>query len=111
MGTPEYHKIIDVMAESLAAVRPVEKNYGHDDANKSDMVEVVMNTVSGERIVCRVYLSTKVLQLVFNRNQFTEKKYEKFLSRFEYDLEQAFLRNIHLERDDTPSEYRLKMTQ
>lgn len=109
MGTPEYQKVIDVMAESFSAVRPVEKNYGHDEANKTDMVEVVMKTVGGERIVCRVYLHTKWLQLVFEKKQIPEKSFEKFVARFEYDLEQAFLRNIHLERDDSPVEYRIKI--
>ncbi len=111
MGTPEYHKIIDVMADSLSAVQPVEKNYGHDEANKMDMVEVAMKTAGGERIVCRVYLSAKGLQLVFDKHQISEKQFEKFVARFEYDMEQVFLRNIHFERNDTPNEYRLKILQ
>lgn len=111
MGTPEYQKIIDVMAESFSAVRPIEKNYAHDEANKMDMIEVLIKTVVGERIVCRIYLSTKGLQLVFYKNQISEKNFEKFVTRFEYDMEQAFFRNFHFERNDTPTEYRLKIPQ
>ncbi len=111
MGTPEYHKVIDVLADSFSAAKPVEKNYRHDESNKMDMVEVAMKTAGDQRIVCRVYLSTKELQLVFDKNHISEKNFEKFIARFEYDLEQAFLRNIHIERADTPNEYHLKIPQ
>jgi hypothetical protein len=111
MGAIEYRKIIDVMAGSLTANKSMELNYAHDSNNKIDVIDVAMTTASGEKIDCRVNLRPNFLEFTFDRKFFTPAKYEKFLSRFEYDMEQSFMRNIHLERADETHEYRIRIQQ
>lgn len=109
MSVIEYRKIIDVMAGSLEAGNAVELNYAHDAERKFDLIDVKMTTAGNEKIECRVYLRQKFLEMVFNKKFFTPAKYQKFLSRFEYDLEQSFGRNIRLDSDEGTLEYKLKI--
>jgi len=109
MSVSEYRKVIDVIAGSLGAGKSVELNYSHDTSHKIDVIDVKMLTAGDETIECRVNLRTTHLEIVFNKKYFTQAKFEKFLSRFEYDLEQVFTRNIHIERVEESLEYRIRV--
>lgn len=109
MGVIEYRKIIDVMAGSLEAGKSLELNYSHDANNKIDVIDVAMKTPAGDKVDCRVYLRAIYLELVFEKKNFKQALFDKFLTRFEYDMEQTFMRNIHLERADTTNEYRIRI--
>jgi hypothetical protein len=109
MSVLEYRKIIDVMAVSLEAGKSVELNYAHDADRKFDYIDVAMTTAGNEKIECRVYLRQTFLDMVFNKKFFTPAKYQKFLSRFEYELEQSFGRNIRLENSAETLEYKIKV--
>ncbi|MBP7583622.1 MAG: hypothetical protein KBA61_06290 [Spirochaetes bacterium] len=109
MGTQEYRKIIDVMAGSLEAGKAVDLNYLHDTSRKLDVIDVTMTTAANDKIECRVLLRQGFLELTFNKRFFTPAKYQKFISRFEYDLEQSFGRNIHLDSEEETLEYKIKL--
>ena len=109
MAAGEYRKIIDVLARSLGAGNSVELNYAHDTNHKIDVIDVALKTAEGEDMECRVYLRPDFLEIGIPKKFFTPKKYAKFISRFEYDLEQHFFRNMHLISSEEGAEYKVRV--
>ncbi len=109
MGPSEYRKVIDVLAKTLGAGNSVELNYAHDTSHKIDVIDVTMGTSSDGNVQSRFYLRPAYLEISFPKEAFTREKFTKVVSRFEYDLEQTFLRNIHLESTAEESEYKIRI--
>ncbi len=49
------------------------------------------------------------LELSLNKTALSKKEFQKWLGKFEFDLEQAFLKNIHLESSETKLEYKINI--
>ena len=109
MEPSEYRKVIDVLAKTLGAGNSVELNYAHDTNHKIDVIDVTLNTSSDGNVQSRFYLRPAYLEISFRKEAFTQAKFAKLVSRFEYDLEQTFFRNIHLESMEEGAEYKIRI--
>jgi len=106
MTTIDYMKVIDTIAETMGAVSKVTMDAEHD---KVDRFDCTVPLVEGESHKFSLYLHKYFLQFTMSKDEMEDREYAKWLSKFEYALEQQFFRNIRLERKEGVAEYRLEI--
>ncbi len=103
MSNIDYMKVIDIIAKTFDVAKTYELNAHHD---KVDIFDV---TMEGKDITrnCRIYMRKYELQIEFNRDYYDMRGFNKWLGKFEYELEQEFLRNIKLDVDHDSAVYKV----
>jgi hypothetical protein len=107
MITRDYMKVIDIVSKAFDADKDVKLTASHDTI---DIFDIKTTRHDGEIISYRLLLRKDELELVLAKPLFVDMKFDKFISRFEYEMEQAFLTNIHLETSDDSRDYHVKIT-
>jgi hypothetical protein len=97
-----YRKVIQIVAESLDSSEDLTIDAAHD---KVDIFDVSFTTVQGEQKQFRILRKKYELDVIIKKEYFPEKKFDKWLSNFEYELEQTFLTNIKVDVDENPVNY------
>ncbi len=106
MTTIDYMKVIDTIAETMGAIANVTMDAEHDKVDRFD----VRVPLTGEQfILFSLYLHKYFLNFTMKKEEMTDKEFARWLSKFEYALEQQFFRNIRLERKESVAEYRLEI--
>ncbi len=105
MPSINHKKIFDAAASALSAsanviIEALDLNRYSASVTLENGKIIIITAVTGEY---QIELSIPVEAL-------DNREYTKFLSRFEYTLEQKFLKNIRFEQHITTGEYRLKIS-
>ena len=66
-------------------------------------------TAVTDNLLFSLYLHKYYLLLTIKKSHMEERDFRKWLSRFEYQLEQQFFRNIRFEEKDSVTEYHLEI--
>ena len=106
MSKIDYLKVIDLMARTLKLDQHVDVANPDKEFN---VFAVEMKGINEDIKQCRLVVRDFDMDLVFKKIYFTEQEFEKFISRFEYDLEQTFFKNIEMDVDEDVVNYKVKI--
>ncbi len=106
MTTIDYMKVIDTISDTLGAVSARTMDAVHDKIDRFDCTVPLSATDS---VQFSLYLHKYYLLFTMKKVEMSERDFEKWLSRFEYQLEQQFVRNIRLEKKESVTEYRIEI--
>ncbi len=109
MGTIDYMKVVDIISKTFGAKREVQLDASHDRSNKTDKFDIVMTTQDGGKIPYKIYLFRHELDIIFDKQYFESKSFKKWVSLFEYELEQAMFINIKLNITEDAAKYTIKV--
>lgn len=108
MSTIDYMKIIDIISKLLEANRQVDLTATHD---KIDIFDVITHCYDGTDVPYRILLRKYDMDVIFKIDDFpANMKFSKFVSRFEYEMEQTFLTNVHIESEEESIKYKVKIS-
>lgn len=105
MPNIDYMKVFDAIAAALNAADHI--NVDALDLNRFN-VSIMNDDTSC--IDFNAVLGSYDMELSVNKNALPEKEFTKFISLFEYHLEQKFLKNIELKSIQTSGEYKIKIS-
>ncbi len=105
MSNLDYMKIFDAAASSLNASAHI--NVEALDLNKYSAEISLQNAAV---IKFTAVLDEYSLELFCTKDSLKYKDYARFLSRFEYNLEQMFLKNVRIESHETTKDYKIKIS-
>ncbi|HDP80245.1 MAG TPA: hypothetical protein ENN21_05315 [Spirochaetes bacterium] len=105
MAPVDYMKVIDIISKTFNADKTVDLEASHD---KVDIFDVTATLSSGAKLKYRILMHNYELDIVIPIRAFGDMKFSKWLSLFEYELEQSFMRNIKIETQEGPGEYRIR---
>jgi hypothetical protein len=93
MGSFEYTRVIDEIADHFKAT---EVDY--QDFDRSTVrFNVTMIDPRGEKLDFEVVLADYSMLITFDENYQNESEMNRWMSQFEYNLEQTYSRNIGIE--------------
>ncbi|MCP4131656.1 MAG: hypothetical protein GY754_11820 [bacterium] len=109
MSSVDYMKVLDIITRTFGADRDVDLKASHE---KFDIFDIVMFCSDGRKVPFKMVLNKQFqLDIFFKKIHFeSEKEYAKWLSRFEYELEQTFFVNIRIDQADDLQEYHIKVS-
>jgi len=105
MANVDYMKVFSAAAASLNMSEDL--NVAAVDINKYSALIKKNDTVEIEFIA---ELENSAIELTISKNSIPVKDYQRFLSNFEYNLEQKFFKNIQPVSTETGKEYRIKIS-
>lgn len=105
MPNIDFMKVFDAAAASLNASEHI--NVDAVDLNRYTASIMIDDTSS---IDFTAEISEFSVDLSVDKTSFTQKEYEKFLSMFEYCLEQKFFKNIEFKTGETARDYKIKIS-
>ncbi len=103
----DYMKVISVLAKSFKASREPDVVASHEG---HDIFEVAFHSIEGDIKYKVYYFGKHNMDIIIGKGVFKSIKFEKWLSNVEYDLEQAFHKNVKLESQTGITDYRIKLT-
>ena len=106
MSTIDYMKIIDIISKSFDADRNVDLTAKHE---KIDIFNVVMTLHAGGTVAYRINLHKYELEVIIEKKYFVAKKFKRWLSNFEYDLEQEFKTNVKVNHEEDVMTHHVKL--
>ena len=101
MAPVDYMKAIACITTAFDGKRDVEIKAAHKTI---DIFEVTMQLSMGE-VSYELQSNGRTLDLVIGRKHFESIRFERWISKLEFELEQTFLSNIRLEVKETATEY------
>ena len=109
MSSIDYMRVIDIISKTFNAHKEVDLKATHDRHDKIDKFDIVMTTIDGVDIAYRILLHRHELDILFKKTIFENKKFKKWLSVFEYELEQKLITNIKISVIEETVEYLVKV--
>lgn len=105
MGTVDYMKVLDVIVQTLDLNSQFEIK-----ALDLKIFNAVLTRSDGFKSEVTLKIYPYDLEIYLKKDVFAERDFNKWLKKFEYQLEQVFFKNITLTTSDTKTEYRIKMS-
>ena len=102
-------KVIDIISKTFEAHKEVDLKASHDRQDKIDKFDITMRLVKGGEIHYRVFMQKHELDIILDKKYFESMKFKKWISVFEYELEQTMLMNIRLSVSEDPTDYTVKI--
>ena len=102
----DYMKVIDIISNLFKAERNVDLSAKHE---KIDIFDITMKCHNGSEVSYRIHLPDYEMEIIFAKKYFDTIKFDKWISKFEYKMEQTFLRNIKIEVHEETHDYRIKV--
>jgi len=102
MPAIDYMKVLDIAAFTLETASHIELI-----ALDLTLFSAKLSRDDGSIFEIIMKVSDFDLELTFNKDILNKKEFEKWLNRFEFQLEQNFYKNISIEQSQSKSEYRL----
>jgi hypothetical protein len=110
MSNIDYMKVIDIISKTFGANKEVDLKAAHDRRDKTDKFDITMTLSDGSHFSYRILLFRHELDVIMDKNSIDDKQFKKWVSSFEYELEQSLFINIHLSVTDEINEYQVKVT-
>ena len=105
----DYMKVVDVISRTFQAAREVKFQAVHDRKDQVDKFLVEMNLPGGAVVPYRIHLLGHDLDVIIGKKYFDSLDFDKWLSAFEYELEQKFLTNVKLAVSNDATDYRIRL--
>jgi hypothetical protein len=106
MAKIDYMKVIGVLSKTLKMetidVKFIDKSV--------DKLEITMGGPAKQEKKFQLAMSDYTLNISFPKDYLSSKEFDRWCSTFEYELEQAFLRNVSTQVDRDISNHILKVT-
>ncbi len=109
MSSIDYMKVIDIISKTFGANKEVDLKAAHDRRDKTDKFDITMTLSDGSRFSYRILLFRHELDVLIDKNSVGEKEFKKWVSNFEFELEQTLFLNVKLNVSDEISEYKIKV--
>lgn len=104
MSQIDYVKIIDIMGRTLRFDKTLSlEGLGTEIMNAT----VAFKDAEGVEYPSRVAIARYSMEVTLRRAAVDEKTFNKWLSMFEYELEQTFARNVEIDVVEDALDYRL----
>lgn len=110
MSSIDYMKVIDIISKTFGANKEVDLKATHDRQDKIDKFDITMTLSDGSNLTYRILLFRHELDILLEKKCIDGKQFKKWISNFEYELEQSLFTNIHLNVSDEINEYKIKVT-
>lgn len=104
MTSIDYMKVLDIAALTLESESHI--NVTAKDLNR---FTALIKSPEGKDIEFEVNLSEFSMELSVKKEIFDPKELQKWLTKFEYQLEQNFFKNIVIEKSDNSREFIIKI--
>jgi hypothetical protein len=93
MSKIDYMKVIGALSRVLK-MEAVDMKFTD---KSTDRLEIIMGAPAMQEKIFHIAITSSTLELSFSKDYFTPKEFEKWRVGFEYELEQAFMRNISIQ--------------
>ncbi len=110
MRNIDYMKVADLVSKTFGADKNLQSEGMHDKLDKIDKINFVMTLPSGIDIPFRFFLYANSIDMVIEKKYFETVKFEKWLSSFEFELEQQMLKNIKVNVSRDHREYKIRIS-
>jgi len=98
----DYMKVLDIAAITMGISSHIEVK-----ALDLKLFSAALTRDDGTTFEILMRLNDFDLELNLDKNVIGRKEFEKWLAKFEFELEQIFFKNISMERSETKKEYRV----
>jgi hypothetical protein len=88
----DYMKVIGALSKTLN-LETIDIRF-HDKS--TDRLEIIMGGAAVQEKKFNLSLSNFSMELVFSKQYLTGKEFDKWITNFEYELEQAFMKNANI---------------
>ncbi len=101
----DYTKMIKAFAKSFSPDSEFSLSYPEHSLS---VLNVAVNGSVGA-IECRAMLAPYAAEIVIGKSFIPDDNLERWINRLEFELEQAFLKNMKVETEDLKDSYRIKI--
>lgn len=105
MANIDHKKIFDAAASALEASANV-----NIEAKDLNAFSAGITMENGSVIIFSAITGEYSMDLSLAKQSLNRREYTKFISRFEYNLEQKFYKNIRIEQQETSKDYKIKIS-
>ncbi len=102
----DYRKVVSIIARTLNVESDISLVPSRENIN---LFDVSFADKSGEKVECRIRNDKFKLEVKIRKSYFNEKKFQRWIRDFEYELEQAFLSNIKVSVEHDSADYRITL--
>ncbi len=102
----DYNKVLKIFAKVTGKNRKMEFE---TQSERTDIFTVIFSDDQEKNMRCSVILNKYNMDISIPIQDIDEKKYKKLLTDFEYEMEQAYLRNIELEISEDEKSHHIKI--
>src|SRR4030043_1235152 len=92
MSAVDYMKVIKVLSKTLK----MEKYDVHFPEESTNKLIVTMTGEEKEQKTFKLTVQGHAIELAFNKHYFSDRDFNRWCASFEYELEQAFVKNINV---------------
>ena len=100
----DYMKVLDIAALTLETASHIEVQ-----ALDLKLFKAALSREDGSVIEIIMNVGEFDLELSLEKKILNKKEFQKWLGKFEFQLEQNFLKNISFEQSETKKEYKVKI--
>ena len=100
----DYMKVLDIAAVTLESSSHIELR-----AIDLKIFNAEISREDGTIISIQMRVGDYDIELSFEKNVLDRKEFQLWLNKFEFQLEQNFLKNISLAHSESKSEYKIKI--
>lgn len=108
MKTIDYMKVIDIVGKLFGANKKAELTAHHN--KETDIFDVKTSCADGKELSYRILLQQYNMAIIIEKKYFKSVKFHKWISRFEYEMEQTFYKNIKIDTTEEAINYKIKIT-
>lgn len=108
MKTLDYMKVIDMVSKLFGANEKAELTAHHD--KETDIFDVKTICADGRELSYRILLQKYNMAIIIEKKYFQSVKFRKWISRFEYEMEQTFYKNIKIDTTEEAINYTINIT-
>jgi len=101
----DYMKVIGALSKTLN-LETIDMKF-HD--RSTDRLDIIMGADAVQEKKFTLSLTNFSVELSFSKQYLSGKDFEKWITRFEYELEQAFVSNVSIHLSEEPSNHILKI--
>ena len=105
MKSLDYMKVIDIVSKLFQADRKVDLKASHE--KKIDIFEIQAKCHDGRKLAYHIHLKPHEMDVIIPKKSFESKKFSKWISQFEYEMEQTFFRNVKIDVHEEAIDYRI----
>ena len=101
----DYMKVIGALSKTLN-LETIDMKF-HDTS--TDRLEIIMGGAAVQEKKFNLSLSNFSVELTFSKQYLSTKEFDKWIARFEYELEQAFMKNVAIHASGDASNHIIKI--
>ncbi len=101
----DYMKVIGALSKTLN-LETIDMKF-HDAS--TDRLEIIMGGTGVQEKKFNLSLSNFSVELAFSKQYLSTKEFDKWITRFEYELEQTFMKNVAIHTGGDTSNHIIKI--